>query len=293
MLSVGLNILFSSSVFSGLASLILNSSLCWVFARRPNLQSPSNMFTLAICIVETVLGALFVTSGIQGLVYGKYPREPTYCVIEGFLVQTLCSISVLGVSLPCVYLFYRIVLMRPDISILSVWLSILVSWTSISVIMALPLFLSTNPYSMNSSGAWCGINLLNPEVLVRMIVWMDVLLGIGIPTLMILLFYLIFKKVTVRKNAARVETMDAKTAKTKKQENTVIDCLVKKAFWGVFFFCFCWGPMLVINYLARFRFSIVPSLMNTLMKHLTSLLRLCAAITELCMQRHAYILTID
>jgi hypothetical protein len=241
MLSHGLQILFGFSIAIGITSLVLNCALSWVICSRSNLRTTSNVFTVAICLVESVLGILYVTSGVEGLSYGQIPREHTYCVIEGYLFQTLCSISVVGIAFPCIYLHYRIVLGKPDISIWSAVLLVLSSWAIVSLGMAIPLILVHNPYSMNSSGAWCGINLVSRDPIVRFIVWMDVCLGTGVPSIMVLMFYSIFKRVTERKKKAATET----SSPVPSQGSSVIDCLVKKAVWGVLLFCVSWGGLLV------------------------------------------------
>ncbi|KAI8914323.1 hypothetical protein EDD86DRAFT_244535 [Gorgonomyces haynaldii] len=168
--------------------------IIWEFEGKGD---PERVVGYVLSIISNVLAVL-----INALFITAVMRKSSL----PYLVQT--CLTILNLTLMALYQFYVIVLEKPALSIKAASLLMASTWGAVAVIAGLPFLTPESNYIPHPSGWHCAINIVAGSPYAKFLGWLDIILFLGTPGILGLLYGLILRKIsqTIKSNYVPTNT---------------------------------------------------------------------------------------
>jgi hypothetical protein len=237
--------MFYYGVCAGALGFVLNCLLVIAILRKPGLRTPLNIIYVSIAITEMIMSSVYAICGLLALFTDQQPRNPSQCTACGFMIQSIGPVSVFNLTLVSLYLYYRIVLGKPDVSVEKVTITVLSVSVTVCTINFIPLRIRPDSFTSSPGGELCAFNLISNQPALQFYNWGCFVLITMVPILMIYLYSRILSvigasiRVTIQKNnltndgAGHLDALEARRS------------LVKRAIVLILLYTLFWIPMSV------------------------------------------------
>ncbi|KAI8914325.1 hypothetical protein EDD86DRAFT_84813 [Gorgonomyces haynaldii] len=202
------------SIAVNVTAVLVNSLFIASVLRKSKLRTVINLWVVHISFIDTVLTLAYM---IQTLIdIGRQvPTLWTFgvCQANGFVMQLLVGLTILNLLCVALYQFYVIVLEKPAINVKTACFLMASTWGAVAIIAAAPLFNQTSSYVPHISGWHCAISLINPSTYSLVLALIDIVLFLGTPFILILVYTLILRKIAQTQKEFHPSTISGQMTK--------------------------------------------------------------------------------